>query len=170
MGEEKTMDEVEFEVKTVLHQYTVAKLLMQVAQELLQRAGEHDASKLKAPEREKFLEATKGLAGLTYGSPEYKEALKGLGPALKHHYLANRHHPEHYGALDHPRETRRDPVGRMNLVDVVEMFCDWAAATKRHDDGDLLESLKINRERFGVSDQLTRIFENTAMEMGWLED
>jgi hypothetical protein len=55
----------------------------------------------------------------------------------------------------------------MSLLDLIEMFADWKAATLRHADGDLSESLKINKERFGLSDQLAQIMQNTMKEMGW---
>ena len=42
------------------------------------------------------------------------------------------------------------------------MFCDWKAATERHNDGNLLKSIQINAQRFGYDDQLKRIFLNTA--------
>ena len=50
----------------------------------------------------------------------------------------------------------------MNLVDIVEMICDWKAATLRHNDGNLLKSIETNARRFGYDDQLKQIFINTA--------
>jgi len=58
-------------------------------------------------------------------------------------------------------------VSGMDLLDVVEMLCDWKAAGMRHADGDMLKSLEINRERFGLSDQLYAILKNTVERMGW---
>lgn len=49
----------------------------------------------------------------------------------------------------------------MNLVDLIEMLCDWVAATKRHEDGDILKSLEINQKRFGYSDEFKNILKNT---------
>ena len=46
----------------------------------------------------------------------------------------------------------------MNLIDIVEMICDWKAATLRHNDGNLLKSVEINAKRFGMDDQLKQIF------------
>lgn len=63
--------------------------------EMGHRAAVHDQSKLESPEKEGFDEWTPKLKGLEYGSDEYKEALKGLGEVLKHHYANNRHHPEY---------------------------------------------------------------------------
>jgi hypothetical protein len=50
-------------------------------------------------------------------------------------------------------------------VDLVEMLMDWWAATKRHADGDIMESIEINQKRFGYSDELKSIFINTVKEL-----
>jgi hypothetical protein len=56
------------------------------------------------------------------------------------------------------------PVGDMrfmSLVDIVEMLCDWKAATLRHADGDIRKSIEQNQQRFGYSDELKSILLNT---------
>lgn len=58
-------------------------------------------------------------------------------------------------------------VDGMSLLDVVEMLCDWKAATERHADGSITKSIQINKARFNISDQLASILENTRKEMGW---
>lgn len=125
--------------------------------ELDARSWVHDESKLKSPEKEIFDRVTPKLRGLTYGSEEYKAGIAELGVALAHHYAENSHHPEHFV----------NGVDGMTLVDIVEMYCDWAAAAKRHADGNFERSLEINRERFGISEQLAQIFENTRCTFGW---
>ncbi len=112
---------------------------------------EHDRSKLREPELSYFDEYTPKLASSTYGSDEYKQNMKGLKSALDHHYAENRHHPEHF----------ENGIRGMNLVDLVEMFCDWYAATKRHSDGNIMRSIAINQERFSYSDDIKAILENT---------
>lgn len=54
------------------------------------------------------------------------------------------------------------PVNDMNLVDLVEMFCDWKAAGERHHNGNILKSIEVNAGRFHISPQLRRVLENTA--------
>ena len=49
----------------------------------------------------------------------------------------------------------------MNLVDLIEMICDWKAASERHADGDIYKSIEINQKRFGYSDELKQILKNT---------
>lgn len=54
-------------------------------------------------------------------------------------------------------------VNGMNLIDVLELICDWKAASMRHHDGDVRESIRINTTRFGLSPQLVSILSNTVM-------
>jgi hypothetical protein len=75
---------------TLLHIKRVSELLTKAAQELINRAHVHDASKLVSPEKEMFDEFTPKLAACTYGSDEYKSYLKDLKVALDHHY-SNKH-------------------------------------------------------------------------------
>lgn len=51
----------------------------------------------------------------------------------------------------------------MDLFDVIEMFVDWWAASERHEDGDIMKSIDINKERFQMSEQLCNIFKNTVV-------
>ncbi|MFS1518583.1 DUF5662 family protein [Bacillus sp. SCS-151] len=137
---------------TVEHIMQVRKLMIIVIDELLLRATEHDKSKLSSPELEGFTEYSPKLKKSTYGSDEYIENLKGLKVTLDHHYLNNSHHPEHF----------ENGIQGMNLIDLVEMFCDWKAATIRHKDGDIRKSIEINKERFNMSDDLVQILKNTV--------
>jgi hypothetical protein len=134
------------------HIRLVAKNLMFFAKEILDRAAEHDASKLQPPEVDGFAVVTDQLAELTYMSPAYGEKLAELRPVLDHHYANNRHHPQFH----------KDGVRDMNLIDLVEMFADWHAASKRHNDGNIRKSIEKNSDRFEMGQALTRIFENTA--------
>ena len=58
-------------------------------------------------------------------------------------------------------------INGMSLLDLLEMFCDWKAATERHADGDIKRSIEINRDRFNMSPQLAQILDNTRIELGW---
>ena len=59
-------------------------------------------------------------------------------------------------------EYRRSELSNMDLVDLIEMICDWKAATLRHNDGDILKSIELNQKRFGYGDELKQIFINTV--------
>lgn len=145
---------------TLRHSQRVGELMVQVIKEALDRSTCHDRSKTEPPEVDVFDEFTPKLKTSTYGSSEYKGFLEAMGEGLRHHYAANRHHPEHFGDAG---------VNGMTLVDLIEMLADWKAATERHDDGDLARSLEIQRERFGLSAQMVDVLHNTAEHFGWLE-
>ena len=144
--------------ETLKHIKQVGEFLWQVIYVIGKRITHHDASKLQEPEKSMYDRFTPILRSLTYGSDEYKATLKEMGAALRHHYEVNSHHPEHYP----------NGIDGMSLIDLIEMLADWKAASMRHDDGDILKSLEINRYRFGMSDQLFEIFKNTLIEMGWM--
>jgi len=146
--------------ETKKHIENVRKLLQWVVSDLENRGKVHDQSKLQDPEVEGFLSTTNTLKGLTYGSEEYKEALSAMKPFLDHHYEHNSHHPEHH----------EKGVDDMNLLQIIEMLCDWKAATLRHADGDILRSIEINAKRFNMSPQLTQIFKNTVPFLEEIED
>lgn len=143
------------QAETQKHIKRVRQILCAVGAELYGRGEDHDQSKLHDPELETFVEFTPKLAELTYGSLEYKAALAGMKPALDHHYASNRHHPEHHS----------DGVDGMTLVDLVEMFADWKAASERHADGDLRQSVNKNIARFKLDPQLARILHNSIKDL-----
>lgn len=154
-SEELTEAEARANCATWEHIDTVRRMLRVLAVSLLERGETHDRSKLVPPESSMFAEFTPKLRGMTYGSDEYKACLTEMGPALRHHYDNNRHHPEHYD----------DGIRGMTLVDLVEMWADWWASCQRHADGNLEKSIEINRSRFNMSDDLVAIFRNTAQAM-----
>ena len=146
------MDESEVREETLKHIRKVGVKLLHVIAILSGRAVNHDKTKLQDPEFPIFCEYTPKLRDTTYGSDEYKTYLKEMKVALDHHYEVARHHPEHFS----------NGVNDMDLIDIMEMFCDWWAATERHADGDIIESIEKNKERFGLSNQLCKILRNTV--------
>lgn len=160
-------NELFFENETRKHQQEVQKLLISFAMILLNRAMVHDDSKLLTPEREIFIEYTTKLKTSTYGSEKYKTFLKEMKPALDHHYANNKHHPE-FNTINCFDGGMESPVTAMDLFDIVEMLCDWLAATKRHADGDIGKSIQINEKRFNIDRQLSQIFRNTTSVERWV--
>lgn len=161
---------------TYEHIHQVQVELAIVARLMMERMLAHDGSKLVSPEVEMFDEFTPKLAELEYGSPEYEQSRQEMGAALEHHYAENPHHPEHWP----------NGVKDMSLLDLVEMLCDWRAASKRHRkrpampaapgrpdapqyDSNIARSIGLNKERFGYSDELESILLNTAQEL-WGEE
>ena len=131
--------------------FTKEEIMQIYLDELIDRGINHDKSKLETPEKEEFDIWTPKLRYSTYGSDEYKFFLKELKKALSHHYRYNRHHPEHFG----------NGIYGMTIMDLIEMLCDWKAASERHDDGDIFKSIEINQKRFGYSDSMRKVLVNT---------
>ncbi len=138
--------------ETLKHVNEVRGNLSLVVEELVRRAQVHDASKFEEPERSVFAANTPKLAKTEYGTPEYNVLLSEVKVAIDHHYAKNTHHPEHW----------TNGIDDMDLLDLVEMLCDWIAATKRNKNGNVHKSIDHNKDRFGMSDQLYKIFKNTA--------
>ena len=149
---ERMPSQYDIEVDTLRHIKRVNELLLFACQDLLKRAMKHDDSKLVEPEKSAFDNLAPKLNGLVFGSDEYKKSLEELGTALSHHYANNSHHPQHY----------RDGIDDMDLLDLVEMFFDWCAASERTKDGNIYASINANQERFNMSEQLTNVFRRTA--------
>jgi len=145
-----TLDECR--VITQAHIEKVRKYIRFFTDKLTTRGEMHDASKMVSPEIELFAEHTENLSKIEYGSEEYKRELEELKPALDHHYSHNRHHPQYH----------KDGVSGMNLLDIMEMLCDWKASSERQKNGNLLKSIEINAERFNIDKQLMQILINTA--------
>jgi len=176
------------EQETRAHIAQVRKYIFNVIQRLEDKANQHDASKLYPPEKEIFDKTTQRLKTSTYGSDEYKIMLKEMGPALEHHYEHNRHHPEHFKEYEcngcfklfneQPNNCdicgysqftiKNVGISGMNLLDVIEMLCDWKAATLRHGNGDIRKSLDYNSNRFGFrATVLHQILANTIDDLGF---
>jgi hypothetical protein len=132
--------------ETYAHIQAVQANILAFVSQLLKRSHLHDRSKLEPPELQMF-DAHPRLHVIEYDSEEYRAALVKMGPALKHHYAHNSHHPEHYW----------NGVAGMTLCDLVEMLADWEAAAG----GNVRESIAANQARFGYSDDVASILLNT---------
>ena len=142
---------------TLEHISRVQVRIAEVQANLDDRAALHDRSKLEEPEKAGYDRLVTRLADVEYGTLPYLLALKEAKDTIAHHYAVNSHHPEHYP----------NGIAGMSLLDVIEMLCDWKAASERTKQGSIQASLAHNKERFGISDQLASILENTVRELGW---
>ena len=133
----------------VKHISKVRYAVQRITASLNQRALRHDDSKLSESELPGYVEADAIFEDIEYGSPEYYEAKNSVKEVIERHCAANRHHPEHFP----------NGVKDMNLVDIIEMLCDWAAAAD-----DLEGSIDINQGRFDLSPQLAQILRNTVRD------
>lgn len=136
---------------TLRHINTVRGLLDVIIVKLIECGVHHDESKLEEPEKSVVDEFTPKMKTMIYNSSEYLQCMEDMKPMLEYHYTHNRHHPQW-----HP-----NGVNGMNLVDIVELFCDWYAAAHRNVGGDIAKSIEIGKTRFGISDQLSQIITNT---------
>lgn len=137
--------------ETLEHILNVSANIHVLIHEMNKRALTHDASKLQEPELSGFAENTEKLGQTSYGTKEYQNLLDELQDTIKHHHSKNRHHPEHF----------KHGVNDMDLVDILEMMCDWIAACKRTKNGNIFQSLSHNADKFKIDDQLKSIIKNT---------
>jgi len=142
----------ETKIQTLEHIARVQHYLNIFIKELIERAENHDKSKLSESELPAFAEVSNKLKASTYGSEEYNGFLKQLGPALECHYRSNSHHPQFY----------KNGIRGMDLIDIIEMFADWCAAVERHDNGNIHNSIEFNKTRFNYDSLLADIMTNTA--------
>lgn len=146
-----------FVEETIKHINLVARNIRVFCDFLANRGLTHDSSKFSEPERSIFEKTFYKLKDTTFGSPEYDALLDECKEAVDHHRKHNRHHPEFH----------EDGISSMNLIDIIELFCDWRAATLKHYNGNFEKSIEINAKRYNMSDQLVRIFENTRKDLKW---
>ena len=108
-------------LRTVMrHCLNVKQALGKIISNLQNRAEMHDYSKLEDDEFDAVIHYQK-LDGLKYGSDAYKAKMNEIrqftGEGWHLHCQRNSHHPEHHQHIDD-----------MNLLDIIEMVCDWKAA------------------------------------------
>lgn len=121
------------------HIALVRQALHRVADELIRRAEVHDLSKFNEDEFAGFVQINRVAREHPYGSEEYKASLNAVTPnPIQLHYSRNSHHPEHYaGGTDD-----------MDLADIIEMVCDWYAASKTYGQTSFADSVEISLDRF----------------------
>lgn len=140
------------DTETLKHISCVRDNIWLMVLELLNRAKNHDKSKLESPEREIFGEYADELSKVEYGTDEYKKLLEKVKPAIEHHYAVSTHHPEHF----------KNGVNDFDLLDLTEMLCDWVAATKRNKNGNIHRSIEVNTEKYSLPPMLVNILNNTV--------
>lgn len=136
------------------HKARVAGYMQHVANDLFRRASVHDNSKFGPEEFGPYDAAFPELQKYPYGSAELKAVYQSIKPALKHHFEANDHHPEHF----------ERGVNAMNLIQLIEMLCDWLAASERSQTP-FMQGFEMNKERFGLDEQLFEVLRNTVMQI-----
>ena len=158
----QAMDEKElyFAKDTREHQLAVARILMGVAKQLLDRAIKHDESKMHEPERSGYIEPVYALNAekVEYASARYKELCSQMGEAWKHHEANNDHHIGFF--VPYSVQTLNDPIRCLDLICLLEMCCDWIAAAQRKGN-DSVFALDAMCKKYSMDEQLAQIIRNT---------
>ncbi len=136
-------------LKMIKHKHLVTLNIIKISIKLWIRAIKHDASKFQLEEVKGF--SISNLQESTYGTEDYYKSHEDIISAIDRHHRRNSHHPEYY----------ENGVEGMDIVDLVEMICDWEAAVKLHNKGSFENSLEHNVSRFNLSPQVTNIVKNT---------
>lgn len=146
------MKATRFRLHTLGHKFWVFFYLCVFAFKLIWRGIIHDYSKFSKIEAKGFGDELPKLRKSSYGEANYQDLLEQTKPILEHHYKYNRHHPEHF----------QNGYSDMNLIDLVEMLCDWQASVKKHKDGNIRKSIVHCKQRFGMSEDIVNILLNTV--------
>jgi hypothetical protein len=142
--------------KSIAHIALVRGYLTEAIHNLQDRLLHHDDSKLVDPERSAYEGLDEALAGIEFGTDEYRRIIKShLGPALRHHYDHNLHHPAHYP----------NGAAGMSLFDLIEMLADLRAVCDEK--GKPSIDLAVNKSNDNISDEVYGILLNTLKELGW---
>ena len=129
-------------VKILQHKQSVSHLLQEIASRLEKRANTHDDSKFNLDEFEGFCQMDNARL-YEYGSPEYEEKIH-TNNAAQLHVSRNRHHPEYWP----------NGIADMNMIDIIEMLCDWEIARQMRDiEQDTEKTWAMREKRFGLSEQ-----------------
>lgn len=149
---ERELDAYDSTEDTLKHKNLVEKNMEKIISMLEKRAAEHDDSKLKNPEKACYDKYIPELQKVKYGTKEYDSIKKKMEKeGLKHHFEENPHHPEHY----------ENGVAGMDIIDLMEMFCDWYSASQRSDTS-FKEGVKRNISTYKITGPLADILENSA--------
>lgn len=139
------MSELSDELKALLemqhHRVLVQANLLRIADALRARAALHDISKYSLDEFQAVVQIKKVAREFPYGSAEYNQAISDNSVGLSKHFERNSHHPEFHS----------DGVQGMQLIDLIEMVCDWKAANTLRDDVQWSNVTAMHIERFKLS-------------------
>ena len=141
MGQEK-FQQISTEEYVNSHINRVQKWIGKFSTILFIRGINHDKSKLCEPELSLWKKMDEEPR-YPYGTSKYKEKLNRYKEVFQQHYKHNKHHPEHWSGY----------YCDMDLMDVIEMLCDWLGYK---DDITLKEAeILVNQqcERYGFNEE-----------------
>lgn len=137
------------------HQQQVGGVMLKVISELMTRALTHDSSKFTTQQLKDNLITLPDkwkiqAAGHGYHSPQQKEHRQKFAPEIDRHRSAHPHHPEHFG----------NDVNKMDLIDLLEMLCDWYVSAP-----DIDQSIGENSGDYNIDPHIRQLLENTASRL-----
>lgn len=138
----------------LIHKEQIAMLLAKFAAELTYRAAIHDNSKFSPDEFNVHSDNVHHFNKYQFNTKEEQELRHRLSPASISHRKRNRHHPEYF----------ENGIDGMNIIDLLEMICDWKSASTRVPGDSLRKGFPILKEKYNISPQLLKILENTARD------
>jgi hypothetical protein len=144
MGDLSTREYVE------KHKRNVSKRIQMFISLLQKRADNHDNSKLTEPEYSLWC-AMDMEPRYRYGTPEYEDKLRRFRKVFELHYKNNRHHPEHH----------LNGVNDMNLIDLIEMLCDFISYKEEITYTEASNMLDKQADRFNFSEEIRTLLLNT---------
>lgn len=151
--------EFDFLTDTLIHIGEVQEELEVFCHELKMRGIKHDRSKLQDPEFSIFVSTREQFKKANYGTPEYDAVMEAARPAVDHHYKNNRHHTGHHS----------NGIEDMNLIDIIEMICDWKVAARRSPNQTFQESLPKCFKKYNIHGQLKQTILNTLKYLEYIE-
>ena len=154
---EPTKEELEsYYQDTRQHIVNVQTQMHAVINELILRSNYHDSSKYDKEEAHTYAKVVPLFKGKEYGTPEHKAVGDMLGEAWKHHEQHNDHHTGYH----------INGINDMNLMSIIEMLCDWKAASLRNPNQIFRDSCSLNCDKYGACEQLKGVIMNTAQSLG----
>jgi hypothetical protein len=151
-------NELDFLCDAILHVSEVRENIASVNAELVRRGIAHDRTKFQALEFDAFVSTRDAFKKANYGTPEYQACVDAVKPAVDHHHGNNRHHTSYH----------ENGVNDMSLIDIVEMICDWKAASRRSPDKKFIDTLDYAFDKYGIDSQLQGIIRNTLRDLAWI--
>ena len=140
-----------FLMTTIKHKLWVLFFITRFCLKLIWRGITHDLSKFSIAELKGYSSNFHEFKHSVYGTKQYTQHITNIQKTINHHYKHNPHHPNHY----------KGQIELMSLLDIVEMYMVWKAASKKYLNGNLRKSLQINTKRFKLDKQLSGIFKRS---------
>jgi hypothetical protein len=127
MSEPNPQDAIGLLRSVIAHRGYLTEAMGVLVAALQRRMAVHDLSKLRDDEFVGFSRINAAARIQKFGSPEYAEGMRREKPTIDQHFARNRHHAEYFTLFDAGGES-------MNVLDIIEMVCDWWAASKGYSD------------------------------------